>query len=408
MPLTTPQRTIFDDTSRFRVVSAGRRFGKSFLSMWEMARVARFPNKRVYYVAPSYRMAKQILWNQIKEELIKRRWVDKINESDLTITLRNGSEIGLRSADNYDSLRGISLDMVVLDEAAFMKEDVWTMVLRATLSDRNGSALFISTPQGMGNWFYDLYTFAKNEEGWSAYQYTTIEGGNVTPEEVEAARGDLDPKTFQQEYEAKFTSTSNNIYYAYAADNVKKFNDDIPTHLHVGMDFNVGKMTSAVFAKCDGYIHQIDEIVLPNSNTEEMCQEIRNRYPENIISVYPDPAGSARKTSSSVGRTDHVILHEWGFKVYSPKAHPPIKDRFNSVNRMLCDASGDRRYFIDPKCKETMLTMAKHSYKLGSGIPDKDSGLDHMGDSLGYYISYAYPIRKQFDNTDRPKRFAAF
>ena len=407
MPLTPPQRQIFDDPARFRVISAGRRFGKSFLSMWEMARVARFPNKRVYYVAPSYRMAKQILWNQIKEELIKRRWVDKINESDLTIYLRNGSEIGLRSADNYDSLRGISLDMVVLDEAAFMKEDVWTMVLRATLSDRQGKAMFISTPQGMGNWFYDLYQFAKGEEGWSAHQFTTIQGGNVTEEEIIAAKADLDPKTFEQEYEAKFTSTANNVYYSYSADNVKRWEGDIPTQLLIGMDFNVSKMCAGVFAKTEFGLHQIDEIVLVNSNTEEMCQEIKNRYPDNVITVFPDPAGSARKTSS-IGRTDHVILTEWGYRVKAPKSHPPIKDRINSVNRLLCDANGDIKYYIDPKCKETMLCLAKHSYKPGTNIPDKDSGMDHMPDAIGYAISFLYPIRKQYDLTHRPSRFGAF
>lgn len=407
MPLTEPQRAIFDDPARFRVVSAGRRFGKSFLSIWEMARVARHSGRRVYYVAPSYRMAKQILWNPLKEQLISKRWADKINESDLTITLRNGSEIGLRSADNYDSLRGISLDAVVLDECAFMKEDVWTQVLRPTLSDRKGSALFISTPQGMGNWFYDLYTFAESADNWSAHQYTTIQGGNVTPEEVEAARADLDAKTFEAEYEARFTSTANNIYYAYGAENVKRWTEPVPATLSIGMDFNVSKMTAAVFAHTGDGLHQIDEIVLPNSNTEEMCQEIKNRYPEQSITVMPDPAGSARKTSA-IGRTDHVILSEWGFRVKAPRSHPPVKDRINSVNRLLCDAGGNRKYFIDPRCKETMLTLAKHSYKSGSNIQDKDSGLDHMGDSLGYAISFLYPIRKQYDNTERPTRFGAF
>ena len=372
-----------------------------------MAKVARYPGKRVYYVAPSYRMAKQILWNTLKEQMISKRWADKINESDLTITLRNGSEIGLRSADNYDSLRGISLDMVVLDECAFMKEDVWTQVLRPTLSDRRGGALFISTPQGMGNWFYDLYTFAQGADDWSAYQFTTIEGGNVDPVEVEAARNDLDARTFEAEYEARFTSTANNIYYAYSPENVRKWTEPIPATLSIGMDFNVSKMTAAVFAHTESGLHQIDEIVLSNSNTEEMCQEIKNRYPEQSITVMPDPAGSARKTSA-IGKTDHVILTEWGFRVKAPRSHPPVKDRINSVNRLLCDAAGIRKYYIDPRCKETMLTLAKHSYKPGTGIPDKDSGLDHIGDSVGYAISFLYPIRKQFDTSERPTRFGAF
>ena len=133
MPLTKPQKTIFNDTSRFRVVAAGRRFGKTFLSMWEIARVARHPNSKIYYIAPSYRMGKNIIWEDLKSELIRRRWVAKINESDLTITLVNNSRISVRSADNPDSMRGVSLDAVILDEAAYMSKETWTSVIRPCL-----------------------------------------------------------------------------------------------------------------------------------------------------------------------------------------------------------------------------------------------------------------------------------
>ena len=176
MSLTTPQKTIFDDDSRFKCVSAGRRFGKTYLSMYEIARAARFPDQRIFYIAPTYRMGKQIIWKQLCEEM-------RINESDLTLTLINKSTISVRSADNFDAMRGVSLDFCVLDEVAFMKKEVWTDVLRPTLSDRQGKAVFISTPQGF-NWFYDMWNFAKNADGWSSYQYTTIEGGNVLRSKV--------------------------------------------------------------------------------------------------------------------------------------------------------------------------------------------------------------------------------
>ena len=123
MSLTTPQQTIFDDESRFKCVSAGRRFGKTYLSMYEIARASRFPDQRIFYIAPTYRMGKQIIWKQLCDEMRQRRWVKKINESDLTLTLINKSTISVRSADNFDAMRGVSLDFCVLDEVAFMKKE---------------------------------------------------------------------------------------------------------------------------------------------------------------------------------------------------------------------------------------------------------------------------------------------
>ena len=363
--------------------------------MWEIARVARYPHKRIFYIAPSYRQAKQIIWQDLREQMYARRWVRRVNESDLTIELVNGSRISLRSADNPDSMRGVSLDFAVLDECAFMSAETWTQVIRPTLSDRQGGALFISTPQGMGNWFYDLWLKASSTPDWSSFQFTTLEGGNVPASEIEAARRDLDLKTFEAEYEAKFTSTNNNIFYAFAPDNVVAWTGE-SKDLIIGMDFNVGKMCASIGVQTRTGIHITDEIVLINSNTDEMCQEIQNRYPGARVTVFPDPAGSARKTSA-VGRTDHMIIQGYGFTVKAPRAHPAVKDRNNAVNRLLCDATGERNLSIDPKCRETITCLSKHAYKPGSNIPDKDSGYDHMTDAVAYMVNYLYPIRRPVD-----------
>jgi phage terminase large subunit len=407
MPLTPPQKAIFDDPARFRVVSAGRRFGKTYLSMWEIARVARFPNKRIYYVAPTFRMAKEIIWNDLKHGMFKRNWAKRANESDLSIELVNGSKVSLRSADNPDSMRGVSLDLAVLDECAFMQEEVWTQVLRPTLSDRQGSALFISTPNGKSNWFYDRWTYAHNDEDWSAYQYTTIQGGNVKPEEVEAAKRDLDIKTFRQEYEASFETAGTVVFYNFENANIQKYTEELPRHLHIGMDFNVGKFCATVGVQTRTGLHIVDEIVIPNSHTDEAAREILARYPNTQITVYPDPAGAQRKTSA-MGKTDHTILQEYGFKLVAPRRHDPVKDGVNAVNRLLCDATGERKLYVDPKCKETIECFNKFEYKPGTVQPDKDSGYDHMPDAARYLVSALYPIRKTIDVAQQPQTFGHF
>ena len=112
MKLTPPQKTVSDHESRFRVVAAGRRFGKSFLSINELAKFSRFPNSKCLYVAPTYRQAKQVIWDELKNRLYAVKWIDKVNESDLNIRLKNGSVIFIRSADNREALRGAKYNLL--------------------------------------------------------------------------------------------------------------------------------------------------------------------------------------------------------------------------------------------------------------------------------------------------------
>lgn len=399
MPLSKPQQTIFDDKNRFRVVSGGRRLGKSFLSIWEMARAATQPGTKVMYVGPSYRQSKSVIWEDLKHQLISKRWVKKVNESELSITLINGSSITLRSADAGDSIRGISCDLVVCDECAFFPDgaNVWTNIIRPTLSDRQGKALFISTPQGMGNWFYDLWQQGNTLDDWSSYQFTTAEGGNVSPEEIEAAKRDLDTKTYLQEYEASFQSSGNVIYYAFQPDNIRKFEHEVPKQLHVGLDLNVSKMAAIVCAKYTDGLHIIDEVVLRNTNTDEICQALREKYPGKKIFIYADPAGKQRRTSAR-DNTDHTIITQWGMELRSPRAHPLVKDRINAVNRLLCNAEEQRHLFVDPQCKESIEALSKQQYKPSTNIPIKDAefGYDGVNDGIGYAVSYLYPLRKEY------------
>jgi Terminase large subunit, T4likevirus-type, N-terminal len=150
-----PQYKVFTCDSRFRILVAGRRFGKTYLALIELVRAAWVSGRLVWYIAPTNKQAKRIAWKRLKK-LTCLYWAAKPNETDLSVELVGGGTIALRGADNYDSLRGDGLDFVVLDEYASMSPDVWTEVVRPSLSDRNGGALFTGTPHGF-NHFYDLY-----------------------------------------------------------------------------------------------------------------------------------------------------------------------------------------------------------------------------------------------------------
>ena len=396
MHLTKPQSKIYADDNRFRVVVAGRRFGKTFLSVTELVTQALKGKRKVcWYVAPTYKAAKEIAWDMLLAFLPKE-YIQKTNESSLTVTLWNASIISLKGAEKPDNLRGRSLDFCVLDEFADMRPEAWYEVLRPSLSDRQGSALFIGTPKGR-NHFYDLWTRgADGNTDWQAFQYTTIDGGQVTAEEIEAAKRDLDERTFNQEYNAQFVNYQGIIYYNFdRTESVRKITDD-GSMLHIGMDFNLDPMSAVVAIREGSTLKIMDEIVIYGSNTDEIVDEIKTRYPSRQICVYPDPAARQRKTSAG-GRTDLSILQNAGFAVKVRDKHSAIRDRINSVNARLKSADGQRHLMIDPKCKQVIKSLERQTYKEGTSQPDKDSGFDHMNDALGYLIDFLYPIKRQYD-----------
>jgi len=403
MELTDAQSEIFNSKSRWRVVVAGRRFGKTFLSNAELMRAAvSGKNKHCWYVAPTYGAAKEIAWDMFLE-LIPAEYIAKRNESSLTITLLNGSKISLKGAEKPNNLRGRSLDFVVMDEFADMKPETWFEVIRPALADRQGSAMWIGTPKGM-NHFRDLWARGVDgQEHWASWQFTTLQGGNVAQSEVESAKADMDERTFKQEFEAAFVNYAGIIYYNFHRDEtVSKVEDDGST-LHIGMDFNLDPMSAVVCIRDGGTLKALDEIVIYGSNTDEMVDEIKTRYRNRQIVIYPDPASRQRKTSAG-GRTDLSILQNAGFVVKSRNAHSAIRDRINAVNARLKSADGRRHLFVDPKCNQTIKSLERQVYKEGTSQPDKDSGFDHMNDALGYLVDYLHPIHRQYEAT-QPTRW---
>lgn len=373
--------------------------------MHEIAKHARFPGSKVFYVAPTYKMCKQIIWDDLKEKFIRCRWAKKINESDLTITLVNGSKVYLRSADNPDNLRGVSMDYLVMDEAAMIDQKMWTEVCRPALSDREGDALFLTTPKGKGSWIYELWQGAHSADNYSAFQYSTLAGGNVSVEEIEAARSELDDKSFRQEYEASFESYAGSIYYNWdSSKHIRKQDKELNKNeiLHVAMDFNVSPLVAAICRVNGNEISVIDEISMEGSNTFEMAEELLNRYPNTRMWVYPDASGQARKTSSNT--SDHHILRNAGFVLKVKNINPPVKDRIASVNASLKTVDGSVKLTVDPKCRNLIKCISSQVYKEGTQIPDKNgtNDLSHMNDAIGYLVNWINPIRRVQD-PDRPR-----
>lgn len=394
---------------------AGRRFGKTFLSNSELLRVGVQAGKKAWYVAPTYRQAKEIAWRDLK--LMAGDLIAKKNETDLSIETTGGGTIALRGAQEYDHLRGPGLDFLVIDEYADVPPEAWTEVLRPMLSDRLGGALFIGTPKGK-NHFFELYDAAKGLENWDRWQYRTIDGGRVMESEVAAAKGELDERTFRQEYLATFENWAGQAYHAYSDANVSASAVWIPQLPIIwSLDFNVDPMSSVICqresrAGAFDVVNVIDELVIRNTSTQVVCEVFLERTKKWAdlarrrlqVIVYGDPAGNSRMHS---GDTDFRIIKQffarhsdtYDFQEKVRSSADAVRDRVNAVNAKLRSADGVISLRHHPRCKELAKDFQQVQYckdTAGNTIPtlDKSDGArTHISDALGYFIWAEFPIK---------------
>ena len=262
---------------------------------------------------------------------------------------------------------------------------------------------FIShnTPKGF-NELYKLYKLGQNKvrqmrKQWHSWQFPTITSPFIPKAEIDAARKDMDEKSFRQEFLASFESMSGRVYYAFDRKehiaNVE-FNPKLP--IWVGMDFNIDPMSTVIFQpQPNGQVWAIDEIVQVSSNTDDICAELEKRYYkyQNQVTIYPDPAGSARQHAR--GESDLDIIREHGFKrIKVRRQHSAVADRVNAVNRLLKTASGEIRLYINPRCKHLIDSFEQTLYIPGSRDVDKSLGVEHSADAAGYCIELEFPLRK--------------
>ena len=207
------QQEVYKDNTRFKVIVAGRRCGKSRLSAVALlVEGLKCPKgSAVMYVAPTQGQARQIIWDLLLD--LGRDVIQSAHINNLDITLVNGAKIYVRGSDRPDTLRGVSLTFAVLDEVADIKPDTWEKVIRASLSDKKGSALFIGTPKGR-NWFYDMYNLGLGDEDkeWKSWHFTTKDNPLIDPDEIEGARKTLSSFAFKQEYEASFDNAGTDVF----------------------------------------------------------------------------------------------------------------------------------------------------------------------------------------------------
>ena len=206
------QQEVWNDETRFKVVAAGRRTGKSRLAAWLLIiNGLQAERGHVFYVAPTQGQARDIMWQTLLE--LGHPVIAGSHINNLQIKLVNGATISLKGADRPETMRGVSLKFLVMDEYADMKPDVWEQILRPALADQKGHALFIGTPMGR-NHFYELYKYAEmsDDETYKGWHFTSYDNPILDPSEIDIAKKSMSSYAFRQEFMASFEATGSEMF----------------------------------------------------------------------------------------------------------------------------------------------------------------------------------------------------
>ncbi len=399
------QRALWQCAARFVAVPAGRGGGKTELSKRRLVRFLPikkdWANPRYFYGAPTQAQAKRIAWQDLLN-LIPKSWIDSISLGELKIKTVFGSELNVIGMDAPQRIEGVQWDGCVIDESCDIKPKVFELNILPALSWRDGWCWRIGVPkrQGVGAVeFKKFYDMACNGEVADAMGFTWPSSDIIPAVRLEWAQKNLDPKDYREQFDAKFVTAGGGIFYTFERDyNVRPcaYHDD--RMIIVGSDFNVDPMAWVLGHKYEDHIEWFDELWLRNTNTEYSLDVLAGRYNTHKggWEFYGDATGKARKTSAS--KSDYqLIMNDERFKamgrtIHYTRSNPLVTDRFAACNNRIKNAKGERRLFVDPRCKHLIDDLEARHYKQGSKEPEDVGDVGHITDAMGYPIHYIWPV----------------
>lgn len=384
MILHPAQSEIAKDKHRFRVVNCGRRFGKTTLAVWEMVAKAVYGDDRnILYVAPTYQQARDIAWQELKR--ICQPIISKVNESRLEITVNtvNGgnSTIMLRGWESIETLRGQKFHFIVIDEIASMRnwQSNWQEVIRPTLTDYRGEALFISTPKGF-NHFYDIYNLQYKDEDYKSFNFTTYDNPHVPHDEIEKAKKELTEDRFAQEYLADFRKTEGLVYKTFDRKrHVYSEKDIIVAETLCGIDWgwtNPAAILTIRKDRDDNY-YVTDEWYKSQKTTEEIIEVAASI---KASKYYPDPAEPDR---IEMARRAKLNVRD---------VSKDIEAGISAVQELF----KTDRLFIHESCQNVIRELETYSYpdrkpdNNENETPIKEN--DHAMDAMRYVLYMQNPV----------------
>jgi len=407
------QKEVYMDPARYKVIVAGRRFGKSIFILEECLKAAYSkPYSLNWIVGPSRGLVKEVFWDKLKKRIEFLQWEVYKNETNLHIKLlHNQSEIYLKSADI--DLVGRGLDWVGVDEFRYIDPNKWHRELSYALMDRNGKAVFGSTPNGFDA-LYELYQRGVNDPNnedydpeWKSWTFSSLDNPTIKDIESQVASKSKteDAKTFRQEVYASFEKTQGAVYTEFNRNiHVKKLELDYDLPICLVWDFNVDPMTTLICQVRKGIvglpeqkrvINVLRVFSSPDMSTKGQCKLLKT-YLEEInwedrpIRIYGDATGKARDTTDSKLGGDYEIIREIFPRSYKivPKSNGDQRVRVTAVNRMLMNAADEVGIYINNKDCYMLTRDLEMVTRKGDAIDKsmEDAGFVHTSDALGYIV----------------------
>lgn len=416
------QNKLWRTRARFVAAACGRGSGKTELAR---RRVVRYlPVKRphreaplYFYALPTYNQARRVAWDKIKA-LVPDNWVvGEPHNSDMSIKTVFGSTLFLVGMDKPARVEGSQYDGCVIDESCDQKPGAFARSVRPALSHRNGWCWRIGVPKRFGCGAAEFRTtwqsYLSGSLGAAYEAYTWPSQDILSPDEIRDVARELDQKDFDEQYGAIWQGTSGLVFYAFdealnVMSGVRDYRYDPSKPLIIGSDFNVDPMSWVIGQQKDlprdKSISIIDEVFVRNTNTKACLDLLNVKYNtpkphESGWLFFGDATSKARKTSASSSdyaqiQNDARFLHK---KILYPKANPARMDRFAACNAAFCNALGDRRLFVSPRCKNLITDLTSRAYVPGQTDVDDHDDIGHITDALSYIIVRVWPVLPTVD-----------
>jgi hypothetical protein len=403
--LTAPQYALVTSRKRYPAMVAGFGAGKTegLITRCLTLKFA-YPENDIAYYLPTYDLVNTIVFPRLEEALAGYGMIEgedfKTNKSQSpAITIFGCGKIILRTMDRPQRIIGYEVADSLVDELDTLKQDdaemVWRKILgrnRQKKADGSGNTVAVgTTPEGF-RFVYDRWKKNPPNEQYELIKASTYSNAHNLPDDyIPDLLADYPTNLISAYIDGEFVNlTSGSVYVNYdRVDNGSKEQIRPGEALHIGMDFNVGKMAGIVHVNRDGNPHAVNE-VMDVLDTPAMIKAIKARWPNNPVFVYPDASGGNR-TTKNASTSDLALLQQANFIVLANASNPRVKDRILSMNMMFAGCSRGKYFVNADTCPMYAEALEKQAYDK-KGEPDKTSGLDHPNDAGGYFISYRYPV----------------
>jgi len=408
---TKPQIALVNSTAKFPALVAGFGAGKTHALVLRTLKLIFSNGGDIAYYLPNYPLVRTIAYPRFQAAFDDLGIPYELNRSEHVIRVA-GKQIIFRTMENPDRIVGYEVADSMIDELDTLPmtkaNDVWNKIIarnRQKKPDGTANSVAVgTTPEGF-RFVYEKWH--KNPtESYQLIKAPTYSNPHLPDGYVDSLRETYPSNLLNAYIEGEFVNlTSGSVYLNYDRQlNDTKITANNHETLHIGMDFNVGKMSAAIHVMRDSKAFAVDEIS-GAQDTPAVIRTIKSRYPDNPVIVYPDASGASTNTTNAAS-SDLILLRNAGFTINAPRANGRVKDRIAAVNMALCDNDGVRLYYVNvEKCPNIALGLEQQSYDK-NGEPDKSSGFDHMNDALGYFVVRKMPIKMRMEFSEQPVRWS--